>query len=154
MSPIERLMLEDLRRRASTATRDDSRDIVLADGYDPGRRVAVFDEWSAFQELPVDGYRLDFAVIGGVIDSWRVAVECDGHEWHDRTKEQAEHDRKRDRYLQREGWRVMRFTGREIVRNVGECVAELLGLCASIQERDRKQWSYQFQLMADAKADR
>ena len=35
-----------------------------------------------------------------------LVVECDGHNFHERTPEQARRDRKRDRYFQRMGLRV------------------------------------------------
>ncbi len=57
-----------------------------------------------------------------------VAIECDGHEFHERTKEQAERDKRRDRSLQGAGWHVARFTGTEIWRDPHHVVAELLGL--------------------------
>lgn len=57
-----------------------------------------------------------------------VLVECDGHDFHERTKEQAAHDRKRDRLLQSVGYRVLRFTGSEIYRDVLGCVDEVMNL--------------------------
>jgi hypothetical protein len=45
-------------------------------------------------------------------------VECDGHEWHERTKQQASRDRRRDRALQAAGYRVFRYTGSDIWRDV------------------------------------
>lgn len=50
-------------------------------------------------------------------ESWvhsTVAVECDGHEYHERTKEQARRDKSRDRKLLSLGFPVLRFTGSEI----------------------------------------
>jgi very-short-patch-repair endonuclease len=44
-------------------------------------------------------------------------VECDGHDFHERTKEQAERDRSRDRRVQEMGWRMFRFTGSELYRD-------------------------------------
>jgi hypothetical protein len=41
----------------------------------------------------------------------RVVVECDGYEWH---KDNFTEDRQRDRKLQRAGFDVVRFSGREI----------------------------------------
>lgn len=52
-----------------------------------------------------------------------LVVECDGHDFHERTKEQAAHDKERDREMQIAGYRVMRFTGSEIHRDVEKCVA-------------------------------
>ena len=54
-----------------------------------------------------------------------IAVECDGHEFHEKTKEQAAADKRRDRDLTRAGLRVMRFTGSEIYRDALKCAAEV-----------------------------
>ncbi|KAA0117930.1 DUF559 domain-containing protein [Methylobacterium sp. P1-11] len=53
-------------------------------------------------------------------------VECDGHEFHERTKEQAQRDRSRDRRLQEAGYRVFRFTGSEIYRDPLGCAREVM----------------------------
>ena len=78
-------------------------------------------------------HRIDFAVF---INSWndreiRLAIECDGHEFHEKTKEQAARDKSRDRVLQTEGWRVLRFTGSEIWRRPMECAEQVFELCSN-----------------------
>lgn len=78
-------------------------------------------------QAQIEGYRVDFAVVA--TEQWatdltveaRIVVECDGHDFHERTKEQAERDRSRDRRLTTLGWTVLRFTGREIVRDPRAC---------------------------------
>jgi DNA-binding response OmpR family regulator/very-short-patch-repair endonuclease/transcription elongation factor Elf1 len=70
-------------------------------------------------QYSVGHYRLDFA-----IPTSKVAIELDGHEFHS-SKRQRTYDAKRDRYLQEQGWRVYRFTGTEIYRDVQGCVEEL-----------------------------
>lgn len=67
-------------------------------------------------------YRLDFGI---GIEGTRVAVELDGHEWHEKTKEQAARDKRRDRILSTHGWLVLHFTGSEIFRDVRRCVKEV-----------------------------
>jgi hypothetical protein len=62
-------------------------------------------------------------------------VEVDGHDFHERTKEQARRDRSRDRCLTRAGWRVLRFTGSEIVRDVGRCWSEVDSMIETITGR-------------------
>ena len=52
------------------------------------------------------------------------AIEIDGHEWHERTPQQAEYDRRRERYFVAGGWTVLRFTAREVFRNPKKCVKE------------------------------
>lgn len=71
-------------------------------------------------EIVAEGrrYRLDIGleVIQGNCRAL-VAIECDGHDFHEKTKKQAQHDKRRDRDLQILGWSVARFTGSEIVRD-------------------------------------
>lgn len=52
-------------------------------------------------------------------------VECDGHDFHEKTKKQAKHDKKRDRYLTSFGYTVFRFTGSEIYKDPVWCVCEV-----------------------------
>jgi very-short-patch-repair endonuclease len=54
----------------------------------------------------------------------RMVVECDGHDFHERTREQAKRDRERDRQLQSFGFLVYRFTGREIWEDVFACAKQ------------------------------
>lgn len=79
--------------------------------------------------------RIDLAVfavtqvISGGATQLKIAVECDGHDFHERTREQAERDKRRDRDLQVEGWLVARFTGSEIWRDphaAGAKVTEMI----------------------------
>jgi very-short-patch-repair endonuclease len=69
-------------------------------------------------------YRVDFVVEDKIID-WRVAVETDGHQFHERTKVQAQRDKSRDRDLLASGYPVMRFTGSEIWSNPHDCVRDV-----------------------------
>lgn len=82
----------------------------------------------------VDNFRCDFAIWHNHRNgtTTRIIVECDGHDFHERTKEQAQRDRSRDRILTAKGWRVLRFTGSELYRNAEACVAEI----AQIIEND------------------
>ena len=72
------------------------------------------------QQIQAEGYRIDFALWHGS-DGQRVAVECDGHAFHDGDREAAERDKARDRRLIVAGWQVLRFTGRELVRDPLRC---------------------------------
>lgn len=73
-----------------------------------------------FQQLPVEQFRLDFALVGRS----RVAIELDGHEFHERTKQQATRDKSRDRKLVELGWKVLRFTGSEVWKDPMLCADE------------------------------
>ena len=44
----------------------------------------------------------------------RIAIECDGHDFHEKTKEQAKKDKQRDRYLVANNFYIFRYSGSEI----------------------------------------
>ena len=47
----------------------------------------------------------------------KICIYVDGHSYHERTEEQATHDRNIDRRLQSLGYTVLRYTGKEIKEN-------------------------------------
>jgi len=63
-------------------------------------------------------YRLDFALF---CKKGKINVECDNETSHS-LPSQVKKDRKRDRYLGKRGWTVLRFTGTQIVQTPGECI--------------------------------
>lgn len=91
------------------------------------------------QEIEIrDGkkYRLDFVIStwdGDLvheaskfgIPSYWIAVELDGHAFHEKTKEQVALRNRRDRDLQAFGWKVFHFSGSEMYRNPIACVTEV-----------------------------
>lgn len=80
-------------------------------------------------QVTVGRHRVDFGFVADCFDvnePIRLAVEIDGHEFHEKTKWQAARDRKRDRELVNEGIYVMRFTGSEIYRDPDQCAYEVL----------------------------
>lgn len=121
-SPIERAFLIGLMSMSYCVPCYDfgdtmSRSISVAE-YLPRIKVEL--------QAPVLSYRADFLLTvtykGRTVG--RVVVECDGHDFHERTKEQAAHDRSRDRAMVLAGYKVMRFTGSEIHRNLMNCVVD------------------------------
>ena len=74
-------------------------------------------------QMPVGNYRIDWVLVerGGFI-----FIECDGHDFHERTKEQAARDRSKDRDIQRNGVPILRFTGSEIYRDPMYCAEQAL----------------------------
>ena len=78
-------------------------------------------------QVLIERHRVDFCFLADVIFGvpLMVAVECDGYDFHDRTKMQAARDKARDRDLTRSGVTVMRFTGSEIHRDANACFQEV-----------------------------
>lgn len=78
-------------------------------------------------QKPVGIYKPDF-ICGGCV------IEIDGHDYH-KTKEQREKDYKRERYLMKQGYFVIRFMATEVYLNPKECVKEALEIVKIIEEK-------------------
>ncbi len=84
-------------------------------------------------EIEDSKYRLDFA-----IPEHMIAVELDGHEFHEKTKEQVTYRNQRDRHLQAAGWTVFHFSGSELYRGQIEVVAAVVDLARARHEAAKK----------------
>jgi hypothetical protein len=73
-------------------------------------------------QFRIGKYTADFLVC---YKNKSVVIECDGHDFHEKTKAQAAHDKKRDRFIQSQGYSVLRFTGHEIYTSAEDCVNEI-----------------------------
>lgn len=91
-------------------------------------RAYAPDQISVCHQHWVGKYRADLLVTGyesgALVQS--VAVEVDGHDFHERTKAQASHDRARDREFQRRNLKVFRFTGSDVFRDPMACAIEVV----------------------------
>lgn len=88
-------------------------------------------------EITIDGRRMrpDFAFIApdyGVPWTKKVFVELDGHDFHERTKEQARRDKSKDRLLQANGWIVFRYTGSEMYEDADGHVEQFLAMLDAV----------------------
>jgi len=73
-------------------------------------------------QYPVLTYRLDFAV-----PRLRMAAEVAGWDWHRSGRGKAER-RDREQHLGMEGWRVIWFSGVQVLENVDRCLDEFIQL--------------------------
>jgi hypothetical protein len=107
-----------------------------ADELEDGFGFSV-EDWTLTpqQEVVVDGmtFRVDFEIhpaSESLRNVWakylmpRIAIEMDGHDFHEKTKEQVTYRNARDRALQRTGWLVLHFSGSEVVRDPERCVID------------------------------
>jgi very-short-patch-repair endonuclease len=96
----------------------------------------------AIVTLPTNEYRVDFLIYPQDENKNttipHIIVECDGHEFHERTKDQAQRDKKRDRELQKAGLRVLRFTGSEIFEDPDGCAKEVMEILESLYKQSIK----------------
>lgn len=95
----------------------------------PYRSVAK--DWLQCQ-VPIGPYRVDFMLTG--LEKDQLVVEVDGHEFHEKTKAQAQHDKERDRFLISQGFQVARFTGSEVFADPFQCAQESWLLVTDISQ--------------------
>ncbi|NPV14707.1 DUF559 domain-containing protein [candidate division WOR-3 bacterium] len=97
------------------------------------KRAGLAPERQVYVGGKTNGYFLDFALFcrDGALD-----VECDGALYHSGVA-RAEADRNRDNYLTVTGWRILRFSGKEIRRNAGGCVALIKEMVAKLGGLDQ-----------------
>jgi very-short-patch-repair endonuclease len=92
-----------------------------------------------FTQVKIGTYSADMVVEWSLLDqdpiTYRSVIECDGHDFHERTKEQARHDRRRDRTIQEFGLPVLRFTGSEIHADAAACGRQVMKFFESLEER-------------------
>ena len=69
-------------------------------------------------------YRVDF-LCSMVGTKQEYIIECDGHDFHEKTKEQVKYDKQRERYLVSKGYKVLRFSGSEIISDFERIKEEL-----------------------------
>jgi very-short-patch-repair endonuclease len=94
-------------------------------------------------QAPLGEYRVDFLITATLVEDEpelqvfrkQVIVEADGFDYHDRTKEQATRDRKRDRELQSQGFSVFRYAGSEIWASPFRCAEEIVRFLAEDVEK-------------------
>lgn len=125
-SPIETALIAALREHAA---RDNSGLTIVDYSPDVDHYGEGDEEWSLYSNVPIGSYRVDLVLDTGYAP---LAIECDGHEYHNITKQQAAYDRSRDRWLLAQGVPTIRFTGSEIVHGPERCVADLLAVTATL----------------------
>lgn len=103
-------------------------------GYE-GKADSMNFEFVLQCQKKIGRHRVDFMASWSYEDyPTKIIVECDGHNFHERTKEQAQRDRAKDREWQKSGYRVFRFTGSEIYRDAFKCATEVFEALLSIAD--------------------
>lgn len=121
-SPLERLFLAALSRHLADVEGGSDHDMLCRIG-----RRSYLVETQTVIAGPNEGgpeYRVDIAFDDCV--GSQVVVELDGHDFHERTKEQAKSDRQRDRNLQLWGFKILRYTGSEVYADPYGCAEDLV----------------------------
>jgi len=96
--------------------------------FDLGSQYPVeTEDKTYFVDFVLDVMRVDYNAKTSINDiCTSYAIECDGHDFHEKTKEQVTHDKQRERILLNHFSKVIRFSGSEIYNNANKCVQEVL----------------------------
>lgn len=81
-----------------------------------GEKTYFADFTIEFDELVNHEFKEDFKLI----------IECDGYEFHQKTKKQVDYDNKREYDLKMQGYEILRFSGSEIYNNPFGSVEKVL----------------------------
>jgi very-short-patch-repair endonuclease len=81
----------------------------------------TFNGYDVHTQVKCGPYRIDLALF---IGNNKLAIECDGKAYHSSPKQKA-HDRKKNAYLRKNGWKVLRFSGRQIYRDTPKIIKKI-----------------------------
>lgn len=79
-------------------------------------------------------YYLDFyfdAKTCGYGVDYKLAIECDGHDFHEKSKKQVAHDNERALNLKMAGYDILRFSGSQIYKEPFKCVLQTMNYILS-----------------------
>jgi len=116
-SPIERLLAIGMYSVGLSYMDNFYPDIVIGGIYPQSKIVANETTYRTDFNIPVL-YKSEL--------EHHFIIECDGHDFHEKTKQQAQRDKQRERNLIAEGHTVIRFTGSEIYDNPYKCAREII----------------------------
>lgn len=57
-------------------------------------------------------------------ENYKLVIECDGHEFHEKTKEQVAYDNEREYDIKTAGFDILRFSGSQIYNHPFRCAAQ------------------------------
>lgn len=96
--------------------------------------VALFPQFEVKTEHKK--YICDFiATIESMNMNVNVLIECDGHDFHQKTKKQVEYDNEREYEIKKQGYDILRFSGSQIYNNPFKCANDVFDYLLLKEER-------------------
>lgn len=96
--------------------------------YDRNGKECLFYGYSVEPQFGILSYKVDFLIrydCGPKLQE-KVLVECDSQEFHERTEQERRYEKKRDREITGQGYRILRYTGKEIMEEPYKIADEIL----------------------------
>lgn len=126
-SPIEQLLLIALR---GAAEMQPFTQIHFCLGEDLPERPNFDQSAFIYPQAKIGTFRVDLAIWDASLpfelkNPRLMIIECDGHAFHEKTKEQVRRDKQRDRFFQSKGYKLLRYSGSEIWADPDHCADEI-----------------------------
>lgn len=123
--------------------------LFLIEWYYQTQHWSDYENIHIISQYEIDNYRIDFMIYIATFEEWAdekleypknhkdksLIVELDSYLWHGSSPEQFTKEKERERELKKQGWNIMRFSGREIYRNVEKCIEEILEFVSDIETK-------------------
>lgn len=81
-------------------------------------------ELEVLPQKKIGKYTVDFLLVHENLNLF-IVIECDGHQFHEKTKKQAAHDKERDRFFTKKGYILLRYTGSQICEDPQEMTEDI-----------------------------
>lgn len=112
--------------------------------FNPNLEIIGFDKQCEI-ECNKNKYRVDILI--PVIFYRKIykcfIIECDGHEFHQKNKEQVKKDNIRQRDIEMSGYKIIRFSGSEIYNDAYGCALEILKIINNYYKQIGEEYGYQ-----------
>lgn len=95
------------------------------------KNYKIYDTYQIIEHMPYKGYFLDFAIIDLKLD-----LEIDGCQHL--SLEAIEHDNKRNKILENDGWKVYRINWKEFQKNSKSQIKELVEYITNIKNKNSR----------------
>ena len=89
-------------------------------------------------QFQIGPFRADFLVYNTATREEKISavIELDGHDFHDRNKHQRAYEKARDRFFVKQDFKVLHFTGSEIVSDPHKAAFEVLSVIDAVITRE------------------
>jgi len=139
-SPIEQLFLVAFHALANASHHPVNPEFVYDKAGNPTLPFGIY----ITPQCRIGPYRADFEVsqvqVGPDDVLTPVIVELDGHDFHDKNKKQRSYEKARDRHLVKAGYRVVHYTGSDVVADPFAVAWEVLEMIGAFVGSG--QWEY------------
>ena len=66
----------------------------------------------------------------------KYVIECDSQQFHENTEKERRYEKERDRYMTKEDYKILRYTGKEIMENPYKVAKNAISIMIDVKEKD------------------